>query len=376
MPDTDFPESQERVELNQTRLISIALSVGALILALSVLLWALASYAQLSRAETVSLLDFFRTTALLVAGLAGGLLLWGLAHGLRRLEALVERPVEDPAAHSGDTMRGGPAVRHEPHPAGADAAAWPELLGTVRELRDVMLLSNEDRAQRVRLQGRALAQRLSDEIPALLQAHRWVEAQRQVQQARERFPGLPEWDTLEQQIEKLRTSVESRDVANTSRQVADLIGLGAFERARTMIADLLQRHPNSQQARDLYRRLNVQHEKAEAEQRTRLMNQAQEAVSRREWNTALGLANDVIRRFPLSPEAEALRQQLPTLVENAEIHTRQQMEQHFRDLMNDHLYGEALDVAHEFIDRYPNSPQAAALRPQLPRLERLAAVRA
>ena len=103
------------------------------------------------------------------------------------------------------------------------------------------------------------------------------------------------------------------------------------------------------------------------------MAQAQEAANRREWKTALSLALTVIQRFPKSPEAQALRMQLPTLRENAEIQARQRMEAEIRDLIKARRFDEALRITDELIQQYPNSPQAAVLREQLPRLEEKAA---
>jgi len=253
------------------------------------------------------------------------------------------------------------------------ANALDDLVSLTRDVRDVALLSEEQRAQRLEMQGKAALRELETAIPALLQAHRWVEARRRVQSARIRFPNVDGWSKLEEQIESQRARIEARDVETTSRQINDLVALGAWDRAAVVMRDLLERHPDSKPVQDLSRRLSVQREKADAEQRARLMAQAQEAVSHRDWNKALGLANDVIRRFPRSEEADALREQMPTLVQNAEIQTRQQMEKQFRELMKNHDYQEALQLARELMARYPNSPQASALRDQVPRLEELTA---
>jgi len=99
------------------------------------------------------------------------------------------------------------------------------------------------------------------------------------------------------------------------------------------------------------------------------MAEAQEASNAREWKKALQLATMVIQRFPRSPEAQALRMQLPTLQENAEIQIRQHMESEIRELIKQHRFDEALRIAHELLQQYPDSPQAAVLREQLPRLE-------
>jgi len=361
--------------LNRARLAAVALTTGGVLVALTTLGWALARYVQLSRTLDAPAAGFWQTTAVLFAGVAGALFLWGIAEVLRKLDLLIEVRREAGSAAAPETTLYGVPFRSEPSYRAPDElkATLAELLSLTRELRDVVLLSEPERAARVKVQGAALARQLEAEIPALLQEHKWVEARQRVQQARERFPAFPDWDRLAQQIESLRAGVEARDVENIARQVNDLAALGAWDRAMGVVAELLQRHPNSAAAQDLARRVSLQRDKADAEQRARLMAQAQEAVTQREWNRALSLANDVIRRFSQSAEAEALRQQLPVLIENAEIQTRHQMEAEYRELVKQHRYADALRLAREVITRYPNSPQATVMRDQLPRLEARAA---
>ena len=368
---TDNDEVVEQVTLNRTRLVAAILSVAGVLLAVVTVGWALVRVAHVGRAEGVSATSFLEAIALSFGGVAMGLLLWGIAEALRRLDslcAMVEIGRENPARLNEATAA--PAASDQTMAAMAKLSRTiEELVAVTREVRDVSLLSESERAARVRVQGEALVRQLETAIPALLQEHRWVEARRRVQQARERFPAIDRWDALEAQIEELRSRAEAHDVEITARQVDDLAALGAWGRAMGVLRELLERHPDSSAVKELAQRVRIRRDKADAEQRARLMAQAQEAVTRREWNRALGLANDVIRRFPRSSEAEALRQQLPTLLENAEIHTRQQMEAEFRELMKGQRYEAALRLAHELVDRYPNSPQAEVLREQLPRLE-------
>ena len=369
---TDNDEAVEQVTLNRTRLVAAILSVAGVLLALVTVGWALARVAQVGRAEGVSAMSFWEAIALSFGGVALGLLLWGIAEALRKLDnlcVLVEARREETVSPI-DGAAVAPGASDQTAAAMAKLSKTiEELVAVTREVRDVSLLSESERAARVRVQGEALVRQLETAIPSLLQEHRWVEARRRVQQARERFPTIDRWDALEAQIEELRSRAEAHDVESTARQVDDLAALGAWGRAMGVLRELLERHPDSAAAKELAQRVRIRRDKADAEQRARLMAQAQEAVSRREWNRALGLANDVIRRFPRSSEADALRQQLPTLLENAEIHTRQQMEAEFRELMKGHRYEAALRLAHELVDRYPNSPQAEVLREQLPRLE-------
>jgi tetratricopeptide (TPR) repeat protein len=368
---TEPEQTDERPGLSKTRLLAAFLEVGGALVALATLGWAIHAFWTVSRQDQPSSGDFVTAVALLVAGGGGGLLLWSLAEIIRKLDTLPEI-LERQAAATPSTTPQRPATTTSPS---ADSPAFDELVTLLREVRDISLLDGGQRTMRLEAQGKDALRRIEHEVPALLREHSWLEARRLVQEARERFPSFSEWDALEEQIEKVRAEVEARDVEAATRQVNDLAALGAWARAMDVANDLLHRHPDSTRARDLAKRARFEREKVEAEQRARLMALAQEAANRHNWSAALQAANTILQRFPRSPEAAALQLQIPTLRENVEIETRRNMEAQIRDLIKQQRYTEALRVARELMEQYPHSPQTEALRSQLPRLEERAAAR-
>ena len=94
--------------------------------------------------------------------------------------------------------------------------------------------------------------------------------------------------------------------------------------------------------------------------------------SRRQWSQALAAANQLLESYPESSEAQTLRPQLNTLSTNAEIEQRRELEEHYKELCNTHRYVEALGLARNIMRQYPDSPQAKALRAHLPSLEKQA----
>lgn len=365
-------------ELNRPRIAMALLRYAALACALVGLAWTFASVwdlanrpADVPAAQPVA---YLAVALMLTAALAAAVLLWGVAELLRRADAAAtviearlagpdsarsweEPPRPQPRPQSpADTGRGGPDLSLE-------------VAQLLREIRDIALLNDAQRALRVRYQIEQTVRQLESEVPALLREHNWMEARRRVVVARERFPDHAGWAALENQIEQTRATIESRDVETASRQVADLIALEAWDRVGHVVRELLERHPDSTRARDLAERAARERDRAESAERSRLMTQAQEATSAKEWNTALTLVTTVIRKFPRSIEADTLRQQLPTLTANAEIQTRQRLEAEYRELVRMQRFDEAIRVAHDVIASYPNSPQASALRDQLPKLE-------
>ena len=70
-------------------------------------------------------------------------------------------------------------------------------------------------------------------------------------------------------------------------------------------------------------------------------------------------------------KTDALREQISTLEANADIETRQQLETQYKAHITQQNYWEALELARRIISDYPLSPQANVLRDQIPRLEEL-----
>jgi len=306
---------------------------------------------------------------LILGGPALGVALWGLAELVRRnlrLEELSEDLANALAQRSSDTARSREEALEREH-------SFDELVLLLREVRDISLLDPEQRMLRLKAQGRAMLERLRREVPVLLREHNWIEARNRVQEARARFPTFPEWDELEQQIERVRSQVEQHDIESAQRQIDELVSLGAWDRVEEVLKELLQRHPDSARANELAHNLRARRHQAEAELRARLMAQAQECVNRRDWAAALRHATALIQRFPKSPEAQALRMQLPTLRENAEIKERQRMEAEIRELIQQQRFDGALRIARQLLEQYPHSPQAEVLRQQIPKLEQRAA---
>lgn len=365
---TDGFEGIPRVRLAAHTLIGLAVAV----VALSVL----DAGAQLSTLAAASVAPGVTAYLGVLRGLAlwtgGAALLWGLAEILLRLDDLPaavrdagQRGASGYSAWSGRGADEGDSTR----------AALAELAVLLREVRDISLLTPPERSLRLKSQADEAARELEKTVPELLRSHNWVEARRRVHMARERFPSQPEWDALERRIEEVRASVEAQDVETVRRQINDLAALGAWERAFDVARDLIERHPDSQPARDLSQMVQNERGRADAEQRSKLMAQVQEAAQRREWSAALSAANALIRQFPTSSEARALRMDLPTLTENTEIQARKRMEAEITELSRSRRFDEALHLARDLIDRYPRSPQADVLREKLPQLESRASAR-
>lgn len=350
------PPRPMRVSAGVLRLIAVLLAATAA-------LWAGVRMIEIGAAagSTGRAAAFLATCSWLIAALGGSAAMWAVAAITSTLADLSEA---------------GPPTAGEDAPVSPSAEAEPaqadlrEVVALLREVRDISLLTERQRGSRAEALTRETVRRLSEDVPALLREHRWEDARQKIRSARMRFPGVAAWDELESQVEKARAQVEAHDLELATRDVENLLAIGAAERARDVVRDLIHRHPMSPALAELARRVQVSEDSRGA---ARLMAEAQMAADRRDWVEALSLANALIRRFPQAPEADALRDQLATLRDNAEIQTRKRMEAEIREATRAQRFDEALQIARGLIERYPHSPQAAALRQQLPRLEERAA---
>lgn len=366
-----YDEHPESAGLNRTQLLAMLLNWAGGVLAVVALVWAAVQFWQLGRSDEASAVAYVSALATLALNVTGAMLAWGAAEALRRLSLRGEGSSADASPLSSLIRAEGAAGGSA---SGGGDARLDAIVAQLRELRELTLLSDAQRAERLEVQARALAAELERDVPALLREHRWREAGARVQEARLRFPAHAVFEALERQVQATRDQIEAHDVAQAERQVHDLSSLQAWERAADVVRELLERHPDSQRVNALAHSVRQKYEQSQAEQRARLMAQAQAATSQRDWHAALHAAQSLIERFPRSPEAESLRTQLETLRANAEIQTRQKMESQIREFIKQHRYEDALQVANELIDRYPNSPQSDALRSQLPKLQEKAAL--
>lgn len=259
-----------------------------------------------------------------------------------------------------------------PHDRPAAEIPWREIVQALHDIRDYTLLSDEQRREKKAHYDEEQWRQGREMLHSALAAHDFSAARRVAEDLARRFANRAEATALPGEVETARERFESSDVVMATKQVNDLINISAWQRARDVAQQLQKRHPDSSEARQLLLRIEREHNLAQGEQQRRMAAEVQRYVSRRRWEEALAAAKTFIERFPQTADAEALRLQLPTLEANAEIEVRQQLEAKIMDLARHGRYIQAADLARQVIAQYPGSPQAEALRSQLARLEDLA----
>ncbi|MDP6379893.1 MAG: hypothetical protein QF662_01000, partial [Phycisphaerae bacterium] len=115
-------------------------------------------------------------------------------------------------------------------------------------------------------------------------------------------------------------------------------------------------------AQELVKSVHLELDQTHKEDRLRLYQEIEHLVARHRWREAYGTAMTLLARHPESPEATKLQKQLDELKYNAEVQERRETEESITEHLHQGRYRQAYEVASDLIDKYPESPQAEALK--------------
>ena len=318
-----------------------------------------------------------------VAGCSAAALLWSLGWLIRRqyCAAVIQQRMLR-AIEAG----GGPDVVHPPlalRPPGhgdgqpVDPDDHIELLqrlvSEVMEMNANVLMSQPQReAKGLRRQER-LAVDLLAAFEKALAGHEFAHAEACIGQFEAELPADPRLGEMESRLSEARAAVEARDVEAETQQVDDLMAVASFDDAQLVADGLLAAYPGSQSAQALVERVRREATVFFREQRERLYGEVQRNADARRWRQALEAASQLVQAHPGSAEADAAKSMLATLEDNARIEEVRQLRDDFRDMIKRRRYAEALEIAHDVLERFPSTQAASDLRGQIGRLRELAA---
>jgi hypothetical protein len=250
------------------------------------------------------------------------------------------------------------------------------LLAEVRcllaDIREIMLLPDAQRHARfLSMMQAELEQRLAL-TSQFIEVREFHRARTELASLVDRFGQSDDIRKVEQHLLAMVSSALAEDVEAATRKAADLMSTARWEQAEQYALELTQKYPDANEPRKLLARVQEERVLFARRHRQRMHDEIQQFVNQRRWREAAEAAETFIHTFPSGDDTDALRQQLDTLKANAEIEIRQHLERHIKEHLASRDYWAALELSRRIIAEYPFSPQANALRMQLPKLEELA----
>lgn len=320
---------------------------------------------------------------LLCVGLVGGGVVWALAGIIQKqdqqlhIARQISRNLEDGNAgfaDAGEAMQG--SMQPTPPPLPADTEALRDHLNELRvqleELNTNMLLSEPQRQAKRLLRQKRQAEEWVQDIEQALQRGDIATARRACESLQENIPDEPRLADLQQRVDQARREVEAKQVQREIDRTGDLMSVARFNEALQLAERLEETHPDLPEVDGLLKKVIRERETYEAEQRTRLYRQVRSCGEARQWKAALQAAHRLLEAYPRGPEAEKVQAMMPTIVDNARIEEVRELRDRILDLMERRRYAEAVELARQVMENFPETAAADELRQQMPRLRELA----
>jgi hypothetical protein len=292
-----------------------------------------------------------------------------LAESLARLRAAVEamsHTKSDAPATLDQTV---PTTGMEGASSGEDLR---QILTLLRELRQLAMLNDSQRQELLASTARQRHEQLRTEIDRAVAKGAWGDADAALAAFIGEFPGDGELAALKARLNQERDRAAEPALRQLQERVEDLMAIGSWDRARTLTFQFVQNYPENRAAAQLLEKLEHDAEIARDAAVQRLYQEIKSDIDRRHWRRALAGAQKLMEQSPGHRRAAAIREQFATIAENAEIEQRQEMERHIQELLRAKQFAEAIDLAEQLLDRFPASPQAESLQQLLPKIRQLA----
>lgn len=247
-----------------------------------------------------------------------------------------------------------------------------ELLERLITIEELLILPEPERERRFELWRHRETEKRLTEADRCVKIGDFRSARVELDRLADQIGDIERIAQARQAIEKASEAARSNDWATAQGRVRDLMGVGRYAEAERVATELAQQYPNATEPIGLLGHVRRERQLFEQQHRQRMHDEIQQFVHQRRWQEASVAACQFIQTFPTGPDTEALRTELETLLANADIQARRQQEEDFKGHLQEKRYWDALELARKIISEHPLSPQAHALRVQLPRLEELA----
>jgi hypothetical protein len=299
-----------------------------------------------------------------------------LRQSLQKLESAVQRLAdqrsEPPSGHgaahlgevgAGDTIAGSGL---------ADSESMHQVMILLQEIRELALLSDAQRQQRLEEALQHRRNYLVAEVGRLAELKEWSAAENAVMAVENEFPGDPILKELRSRVTAGRKVVERDSFSAVRDRVEDLMAVWAWDQAYGDAARFVENFPEHSDGRELLARVMQEREAYVENTANLLYEEIRSDIERRSYRRAMTNAVKLLECAPGHRRSAAIRPQLKTIRENAEIEERQEQERRIQEMIRTKQIPEAIDLAEDLLRRFPTSPQADSLQKLLPKMRELA----
>jgi hypothetical protein len=241
-------------------------------------------------------------------------------------------------------------------------------------LKELALLDDVQRQARGQMSKERRKLERLEEASVLIQHREWEQADALLTLLESLHPGDADVLARRNELDDARGAARETAWTQVVRQVEDMVALARFDDASTAVAVFRRAHPTHVDAAGLAARVIADRDAHVERTAAAMFNEIRTAIEARQWRMALDGAQRFLGQFPDHPRSERIRQQVRTIQKNAEIEERHEQEDRIRELAKSGRFAESADLCQDLLARFPDSPQAPSLRNLLPRLRERSAM--
>jgi outer membrane protein assembly factor BamD (BamD/ComL family) len=238
----------------------------------------------------------------------------------------------------------------------------------LEEMKEVSML---DEGQRQNRRKQVLARRKSsrlEEAARLINHQNWEEADALLHLLESLHPADADVQAVRNQLSDARIASQADEWEQLRRNAEELLAGSKYDEALQAVTKFLDRFPAHPDCQQLAVRIRHDLQAYNESVSSTMYDEIKAAVEARQWRTALDGIQRFLDRFPDHVRAAKIRNQVRVIQKNAEIEERHELEDRIRDLITSKQYTDAADMIEDLLRRFPDSPQTAYLTDLLPKL--------
>jgi hypothetical protein len=248
------------------------------------------------------------------------------------------------------------------------AESMTRVIELLDEIRELSMMSDAQRKARFLHHSNRRKTLLLRQARNCIGASEFAEAERILEQCTASYGHGDDVTDVARQLADARAITANAAVDEAASQAADLMALSRWDEAMAMADALVGNHPTHEAAQTLRDRVARERDVFRNAACQRLYDEIRSDVDHRDWRKALAGTQKLLEKYGDLPRADKVRATLRTIQDNAEIQERQEFEARIQELIRAHRFTDAIELSEELIARFPESPQAEKLRELLPRL--------
>ncbi|HEY8666072.1 MAG TPA: hypothetical protein VIL86_05380 [Tepidisphaeraceae bacterium] len=254
----------------------------------------------------------------------------------------------------------------------ADSKQFDRLLEMIQELREFSLMSDQQKQARLKEHASHRKTALLQQAARLIEKKQWGRAEHLLASLDPDFPGDAEVAAARTSVAAGRNSVESGMYRQMRQSVDDAMAISNWDQALSAIQKFLDDFPGNPDGKALLTRVTRERDLYRENTAGRMYDEVKHEVERRSWRRAMAAAQRLLEKFPADQRTLKIRRQMKVIQDNAEIEERQEQEQRIQELIRAKRFQEAIEMSQDLLERFPLSPQAELLEELLPKLREMA----